>query len=163
MTSRPSSYGPLGIAVVLTLALASWGADQAQAGPRSSRSASQTTLAAPADPASAAVRISQHEFDQFKREGNVVLVDVRSGRAYLNAHLPDAVSIPLEKLEGSLARLRAANTRIVLYCGGDAAMKSGRAAVLLRAHGFEHVYCLDGGFERWVATGRVVVVQPSET
>lgn len=163
MTSRRSTYGPLGIGVVMTLALANWGAEPAQAGPRTSHAASQATLAAAADPASAAVRINQHEFEQLKHEGNVVLVDVRSHSAYLDAHLPDAVSIPLEKLEGSLARLRSANTRIVLYCGGDAAMKSGRAAVLLREHGFEHVYCLDGGFERWVAAGRVVVVQPSET
>ena len=64
-------------------------------------------------------------------------------------------------LEGALVRLGAANARIVLYCGGPAGKKSGRAAALLRERGFDRVYCLDGGFARWVASGRVVIVNPT--
>jgi len=109
--------------------------------------------------AAAVIRISQQEFERLLHEGNVVLVDVRDHRAYLQAHLPKAVSIPLDQLEASLPRLRAANARIVLYCGA-LGLKSGRAAELLRAHGFERVYCLDGGFDHWVGSGRVVIVPP---
>jgi rhodanese-related sulfurtransferase len=109
------------------------------------------------------VRIDIGQFEQLLHQGNVVLVDVRSYGSYLHAHLPNAVSIPLEKLEESLERLRRADARIVLYCGGEAGVKSGRAAALLREYGFRHVYCLDGGFDQWVASGRVVVVQPTET
>ena len=71
------------------------------------------------------------------------------------------VSIPLEELEGALARLGAANARIVLYCGGPAGRRSGRAAAVRRERGFDRVYCLDGGFARWLASGRVVIINPT--
>jgi rhodanese-related sulfurtransferase len=110
--------------------------------------------------ASRVVRITLADFDRLLNEGNVILIDVRPSHAYLQAHLPNAVSIPLEELEGALARL-AANARIVLYCGGAAGKRSGRAAAVLRERGFHRVYCLDGGFARWVASGRVVIVNPT--
>ena len=147
MTFLPLKHVALCTAFVLTLAGATCG----------TASAAQATGQAPE-----VVRIDIDQFEQLLHEGNVVLVDVRSYGSYLDAHLPNAISIPLDKLERSLARLRKANARIVLYCGGQAGLKSGRAATLLREHGFQRVYCLDGGFDRWVASGRVVFVQPTE-
>jgi rhodanese-related sulfurtransferase len=112
-------------------------------------------------PPDTVVRITLEQVERFLDEGNVVLVDVRADSAYLFAHLPDAVSIPIDRLEAELDRLRAMHVRIVFYCDGQAGVKSGRAATLLRQHGFRDVYCLEGGFAGWVASGRVVVVEPS--
>ncbi len=113
-------------------------------------------------PPETVVRITLEQVERFLDEGNVVLVDVRSDSAYLFAHLPDAVSIPLDRLEAELDELRAMHVRVVLYCDGQAGVKSGRAATLLRQHGFSEVYCLEGGFAGWVASGRVVVVEPTD-
>ena len=107
------------------------------------------------------VRIALEDFERLLNDGNVILIDVRPYHAFLQAHLPNAVSIPLEELEGALARLGAANARIALYCGGPAGKRSGRAAALLRERGFDRVYGLDGGIARWVSSGRVVVVNPT--
>jgi rhodanese-related sulfurtransferase len=152
MTSVRLYYNVLGLCLVSALAMVG---GSAQAAP--------DHVAAAAEQAAGITRITPAQFERFLHEGNVVLVDVRSYGAYLNAHLPSATSIPLDKLEGALAKLRRSNARIVLYCGGDAGVKSGRAATLLLDHGFQEVYCLDGGFERWVASGRVVFVEPTET
>jgi len=161
MRCLPSNRSVLSTAVAIALSVVGWGAVTTSAGSRQAAltnpvPSGQTTQQAPT-----VIRISQQEFERLLHEGNVILVDVRDHRAYLQAHLPEAVSIPLDQLEASLPRLRAANARIVLYCGA-LGLKSGRAAELLRAHGFERVYCLDGGFDRWVDSGRVVIVPPTD-
>lgn len=163
MTSRPLTHGTLRTAVAVTLAVVGSSTQPAQAGSSRMSSITPAPPAQTMEQATPAVRISHEEFERLLQEGDVVLVDVRPYSAYLQAHLPNAMSIPLDKLEGSLARLRARGTTIVLYCTGPAGAKSGRAANLLRQHGFTRVYCLDGGFERWVGSGRVVIVQPTET
>ena len=158
MSSVCLRHSVLGLGVVVTLALGGLGTRPGLAGPRLAASPVPA-----AGQAAGVTRITPEQFVQLLHQGNVVLVDVRSYGSYLDAHLPDAMSIPLDKLEGSLRHLRATGATIVLYCSGPAGEKSGRAAALLLAHGFERVYCLDGGFQRWVASGRVVFVQPTET
>jgi thiosulfate sulfurtransferase len=163
MGSLRMGYFPLWAMVGASLLVVGPSPQKALAGPLLPALSGSAFPSQAAELPAGVVRIGVKDFERLLHEGNVVLVDVRSYRAYLTAHLPDAVSIPLDKLEGALDRLRASNARIVFYCGGEAGMKSGRAAGLLKQHGFEHVYCLDGGFDRWVASGRVVFVQPTET
>ena len=159
MTSHPPRRTALCWAVAVAFVVVEWVAPAALANSCATASAS----AAARMPAQAfrGVRIALEDLERLLNEGNVILIDVRPYHAYLQAHLPNAVSIPLEELEGALVRLGAANARIVLYCGGPAGKKSGRAAALLRERGFDRVYCLDGGFARWVASGRVVIVNPT--
>lgn len=155
------SRSALCLAVAVMLAVVSWDAPPALAGSRAM--ASITPPARMAEPASPVVRITPQDFERLVNEGKVLLIDVRPHHAYRQAHLPNAESIPLEEFEGALARLSATGARIVLYCGGRAGERSGRAAALLRERGIDRVYCLDGGFEVWVASGRVVMVEPTET
>jgi rhodanese-related sulfurtransferase len=159
MTFLPPSRRALYWAVAVTLAVVGWDAPPAPAGSHATASASPPARLE--KQASHVVRIALEEFDRLVKEGNVILIDVRPYHAYQRAHLPNAMSIPLEELEGALTRLSAANARIVLYCGGPAGKRSGRAADVLRERGFERVYCLDGGFEGWLASGRVVIVNPT--
>ena len=156
MTALPPSRSALCWAVAVMLVVVEWAA---LADSRAAVSAS----AAARMPAQAfgVARIAFEDFERLLNEGNVILIDVRPYHAYLQAHLPNAVSIPLEELEGALARLGVANARIVLYCGGPAGKRSGRAAAVLHQRGFDRVYCLDGGIARWVASGRVVIVNPT--
>jgi rhodanese-related sulfurtransferase len=151
MKSRPPRRSTLAAAAV-AFALLGWGTQPAYAGSPSFARAGE---------AYRAQRITTDDLARLAKEGDVILIDVRSERAFREAHLPNAVSIPLQRLNDAVARLRATNARIVLYCGGAAGTKSGRAATLLREHGIDRVYCLDGGFEAWVSSGRVVIVDPA--
>lgn len=130
-------------------------------------SGAATTASVPSSrvtlPAPQIERVSPESFERLRDDHRIVLIDVRPFAAYLHAHLPGAVWIPIDRLEAAMARLRAANATIVIYCGGEAGKESGRAAALLKQHGFDDVYCLEGGYERWIASGRVVLVQPEET
>lgn len=114
-----------------------------------------------AELASPGLRVSLEEFDRLLRTGKVIVIDVREEEAYLQAHVPEAVSIPLDQLEASVTRLRAAGLRVVTYCASTTCERSARAAMMLRRLGVPEVQALDGGFPAWVASGRVVVVQPT--
>jgi rhodanese-related sulfurtransferase len=107
------------------------------------------------------LRVSLVELDRLLQVGDVMVVDVREEGAYLAAHLPGAISVPLDDLEGCIARLRAAGRRVVTYCDSAACVRSARAASILRRLGVPEVQALDGGFPAWVDSGRVVVVQPT--
>lgn len=111
--------------------------------------------------ASGDLRIDAQAFERFLRGGNVVVVDVRDEAAYRRAHIPNAVSVPLERLEREVARLRESGASVVTYCGGPKGDKGAAAAALLRRLGVKHVYALDGGLQRWVDEGHVVEVQPT--
>jgi len=149
MTPRPPRRHTLVAAAAVAFVLLGAGAFPTSAG------------SPPPEQAFHAQRITIDDFARLANEGEVILIDVRSERAYLDGHLPHAVSIPLERLQGAVARLRATNARIVLYCGGSAGRQSGRGAALLHEHGIDRVYCLDGGFAAWVNSGRVVIVDPA--
>lgn len=106
------------------------------------------------------LRIGVEEFERLLRQGDVVVIDVRDGAAYHRAHIPGAVSVPLDQLEKGYARLHEVRARIVTYCAGPRGDKGASAAALLRRLG-ARAYALDGGFERWVGAGRVVEVAPT--
>lgn len=66
-----------------------------------------------ADPA---LRISVDEFARLVSTGTVVIVDVRDAESYAAGHIPGAMSVPLESVEGAVERLRALNKPVVTYC-----------------------------------------------
>jgi len=82
--------------------------------------------------------------DQLKRDellqkleaGEAILLDVRPGREYNEAHLPGSISIPLEELGARLEELDSDKT-IVAYCRAPYCMLTDKAVALLRATGFE--------------------------
>ncbi|WP_437679878.1 thioredoxin [Sorangium sp. So ce131] len=88
------------------------------------------------------------ELAQLIREGQVVPVDTREGNAYGRAHIPGAVHIPLEEIEGRLAELHMLPGAPVLYCrSGD---KSKDVAAKLAEEGVPVAF-LEGGFLLWEA------------
>jgi predicted methyltransferase len=84
--------------------------------------ASATTAAAqePATPAedwcSPTLRISAEEFEKLARSRGVTLIDVRNEAMFAEGHIPDAVLIPLDDLEGAAERLRGMKRPFVTYC-----------------------------------------------
>jgi thioredoxin 1/putative thioredoxin len=88
------------------------------------------------------------ELAQLIKEGQVVAVDTREASAYNRAHIPGAVHMPLDEIEGRLAELHMLPGAPVLYCrAGD---KSKDLATTL-AEGGMPVAFLEGGFLGWEA------------
>ncbi len=86
--------------------------------------------------------------DLIASEKDLVIVDVSP--YYANGHLPGAISIPLETLDGKIPTLDRTKTYLV-YCHGDAPSIAG-AQKLVNA-GFMNVYRLAGNYAAWVSAG----------
>jgi thioredoxin 1/putative thioredoxin len=90
------------------------------------------------------------ELAQLLREGAVVPVDTRDAAAYARAHLPRAVSMPLEEIEGRLAELHMLAGQPVVYCrSGD---KTKDLAERFAQQGVPVAF-LEGGILAWEAEG----------
>jgi thioredoxin 1/putative thioredoxin len=90
------------------------------------------------------------ELQELLKRRQVVPVDTRDAAAFRRAHLPSAVSIPLEELPGRLAELNMLPGAPVLYCrAGD---KTKEMAERLAREG-SPVAFLEGGLLGWESLG----------
>ncbi|HVU01736.1 MAG TPA: thioredoxin domain-containing protein [Polyangiaceae bacterium] len=97
----------------------------------------------------AAGALKAPELAELLKRGQVVPVDVREAAAFRRAHLPHAVSIPLEEIEGRLAELHMLPGAPVLYCrSGD---KTKALAEKLANEGMPVAF-LEGGLLGWEAS-----------
>lgn len=111
----------------------------------------------------AELRINPWELNDLVLRGKVLVVDVRPRAAFERAHLPGAVSVPLDEIGQRAAELRSSGKTIVTYCAGPRGDNGLKAAVTLRELGLKRVRALAGGFESWVAQGHVVETSPTLT
>lgn len=91
------------------------------------------------------------------RTGEVTVLDVRPEEEYQAGHIPGAVSVPLEELEGKLAQLEK-DREVVAYCRGPYCVLAIEAVERLRASGFQAVR-LDDGVHEWSARGLPLVTE----
>ena len=92
--------------------------------------------------------IKARELAQLLKERQVSAVDTREATAFGRAHIPGAINMPLEEIEGRLAELHMLGADPILYCrSGD---KSKELADKLAAQGVP-VGFLEGGFLHWEA------------
>jgi thioredoxin len=90
------------------------------------------------------------EVAQLLKEGAVVPVDTREAAAFGRAHIPGAVNMPIDGIEGRLAELHMLSGQPVVYCrGGD---KTKDLAATLAAQGVPVAF-LEGGFLAWESEG----------
>lgn len=85
------------------------------------------------------------------RSGDVTVIDVRPVEEYRAAHLPGAVSIPVDQLQARLKELPK-NREIVAYCRGPYCVMAIEAVRLLRKKGFT-AHRLEQGVVEWRARG----------
>ncbi len=81
------------------------------------------------------------------------LIDVRSPSEFASGHIPGAVNIPIEQIEGRLADLEA-DRQILLVC--QSGMRARIAAGML-ANCRKNVAVLEGGTAAWIRAGLPVV------
>jgi len=91
---------------------------------------------------------------QFREQvAHFQVIDVRSASEYAAGHVPGAVNIPLEQMEGRLADLEAGR-QILLVC--QSGMRARLAAGMLAPCG-KNVAVLEGGTAAWMKEGLPVV------
>ncbi|WP_030269140.1 rhodanese-like domain-containing protein [Streptomyces sp. NRRL B-24484] len=89
------------------------------------------------------------------RAGELTVVDVRTPGEYASGHLPGALNVPLDAVDGLLPELRTAAGRgpLLLVCASGA--RSERAAAVLAGHGVA-VATLTGGTAAWAQLGHAL-------
>lgn len=85
------------------------------------------------------------------KKGLVTLLDVRPAEEYAAGHLPGALNVPIEKLEGYLSKLPR-RKEVVAYCRGPYCLMSFDAVQKLRKRGFK-AKRLQDGYPEWRAAG----------
>jgi rhodanese-related sulfurtransferase len=107
----------------------------------------------PPPPSGAEVpRISTARLDQEVDSSSITVVDVRNYAAYTQAHVPNAIHIPLEELPNRVADLDG-NKTIILYDLSPNDSLDLDGAMYLYEIGFTHIAVLDGGLQRWYSDG----------
>lgn len=91
--------------------------------------------------------VSALKLRDLMRDGAVVVLDIRSSPEFVEGHIEGARHLPIEGLPSSAQELPK-DARIVTVCnkGGG---RSEKAASLLREHGWENAYWLQGGYFGW--------------
>lgn len=91
--------------------------------------------------------VSFTELNDRMEKGEVLLLDVRPKEEYENAHIPGAVSVPVEELREKLSSLPT-DRDIVAYCRGSYCLLSVEAVKLLRSKGI-NAYRLEKSVQDW--------------
>lgn len=89
-------------------------------------------------------------------DGKVVILDVRPADEFAAGHIPGALSVPLDQLDGALAGIPK-DTQVVAYCRGPYCVLAPQAVERLRAAGFDARRLADG-MPEWRLAGLPVAV-----
>lgn len=120
----------------------------------------------PKAPASVS-EISIEEFDEMiENHDDLLVVDVRDAAEFQRGHIPGARLIPREMLEETmddarrlrLDKLLGTRQRTLVLCSQDGS-HSAAPVHMLQQMGFEKVYSLTGGINRWKARGFALVTE----
>ena len=91
--------------------------------------------------------VSLSELKERMGKGEAILLDVRPLEEYEEAHIPGAVSMPIEELSEKLSTLPT-NCDVIAYCRGCYCLMSVEAVELLRFKGF-NAFRLEEGVHDW--------------
>jgi ArsR family transcriptional regulator len=100
--------------------------------------------------------VSRDELIDRAARGDVVILDVRPPEEFASGHIPGALSVPLDRLDATLARLPK-RTQIVAYCRGPYCVLAPQAVEQLRAKGYK-ARRLAEGMPEWRLAGLPVAV-----
>lgn len=111
--------------------------------------------------------ISVEEFDEMiENHDDLLIVDVREAGEFRRGHIPGALLLPHGLLEGAADDARRSQLeqwlgerqKTFVLCSRDGS-RSAAAAQALQKMGFEKVYSLAGGIDRWQAQGFALVTE----
>ena len=95
------------------------------------------------------------------KPAGLAIIDARSAQEYQEAHILNAVSIPLNVLEKDNAALNMAkDARLVFYCNGIKCGKSGKSALIARSLGYTDISVYSDGMPVWEEKGYPLFTGP---
>ena len=62
------------------------------------------------------LRIALEDFSRLLSTKSIAVVDVRDAESFAAGHIPGAIAVPLDSVEGAAERLRSLNKAVVTYC-----------------------------------------------
>ena len=84
-------------------------------------------------------------------DSNIVILDVRNPGEYRNGHIPKAINIPINEIQGRLSELSLyRNSANLVYCASGS--RSIKAADFLSRYGFKKIYNLSRGISSYKGT-----------
>lgn len=90
---------------------------------------------------------------------DLLIVDVRDAAEFERGHIPGALLIPHGMLEDATKnQLLAVRFKTLVLCSQHGS-RSVAAADMLQKMGFENVYSLAGGIDRWQAQGYALITE----
>lgn len=95
--------------------------------------------------------VAPAELMERAKKGLVTVLDVRPAEEYAAGHLPGAINMPIDRLEGHWTKLPR-RKEIVAYCRGPYCLMSFEAVAALRKRGLK-ARRLENGFPEWRAAG----------
>ncbi len=155
--SKPLSIAPLvigGILVAALLGFAFWrmSSRNTPAPVPAAQVQQQSAPAETSDTARAAMpRMSVAELNAHMMKGDVTLIDVRDADAYVEAHIPGSMHIPLARIEGEIPYLPKGKA-IVTYCTCPHDEAAADANMILQHNGVQ-AFALAGGLGAWRNAG----------
>jgi rhodanese-related sulfurtransferase len=85
---------------------------------------------------------------QLSNRENAVFLDIRNDGEYSGGHIPEAIHIPIKQLPERITELnKHKDCPVIAYCRSG--NRSNGAGSILKKHGFENVYNLNGGIAAW--------------
>lgn len=91
--------------------------------------------------------VTRAELQRRLAEGDVQVIDVRPVEEYRAAHIPGAISVPLEELPSRMGQLPR-DREVIAYCRGPYCVLAPQAVSLLRRRGFR-ARRLEDGLPEW--------------
>jgi rhodanese-related sulfurtransferase len=157
---KPLTIAPLvaaGVLVAALLGFAFWRMSRSAAPAAPEQTAAAATAAAPAvgadDAARAAMpRISVTDLHDRLAKHEVTLLDVRDADAYLEAHIPGSMHIPLARIDSEIQYLPKGKP-FVTYCTCPHDEAAADANMILNHGGIPNALALAGGLGAWQKAG----------
>ena len=95
------------------------------------------------------------EIKQWKRAGvEFIFIDTREPFEFEIGHLKNAVNIPFSQIEDAASTL-SKDKKYVIYCTLSS-WRAPYAANTLKDMGFQNIYILKGGIQRWYEKGQII-------
>lgn len=102
--------------------------------------------------------VNQKEAQEIIKDGNVVILDVRTPDEHCASCLENSVNIDfMDKSFSSTVDGLDKNGKYLVYCGSGG--RSLQAAKIMDEKGFSEIYNLDGGIIKWTKNGMPTVAK----
>ncbi|MGC1514609.1 MAG: rhodanese-like domain-containing protein [Maribacter sp.] len=94
--------------------------------------------------------LSQKEWEeQLQKDGNSVILDVRTDIELEEGYIPNSINIDIYKGQEFMDALEKLDKSKNYYVYCRSGNRSGQACAIMNSIGFENAYNLEGGFMNW--------------